>query len=203
MAKVTQNALLVNQEKLKQLEDNINRSADKDARILDSNTISSRIGPSGTLFVNNSLTRAINPLLESTYLSQITNLESHNTKVDYLRAFQSIIGTAENTQDSAIVKSIDGLFAQAKLLEANDSSSMRQAFIDKAEDLASKVSNLSEQATKLQLAGDNQMKEDVSNVNNTLKSLFELNQQMRISSAPIKLHDMRDNFIKKLRNSWI
>jgi hypothetical protein len=42
------------------------------------------------------------------------------------------------------------------------------------------------------------MRESVSNVNSTIKSLFDLNHKIRNASTPIKLHDLRDNLVNDL-----
>jgi hypothetical protein len=122
--------------------DNLNRLGIPSARKLEATTKIDYSGSEGLLKTSLSLTRATDPLLENAQRKQITNLEEANTLTSYLRSMQSSLLGSDNSQESILVKSIDEFFAQAKILEANSSTAMRQAFIGKAEILAQRLTNI-------------------------------------------------------------
>jgi flagellar hook-associated protein FlgK len=198
MGSVTANTLSVARQMLEQDSDNLNRLNVVGARELKATMKSSFVGSNGTLQSSLSLARGTDPLLENAQRKQITELEGTNAITSYLREFQSVISGGQNSQESILVESVNEFFSQAKILESNSGSAMRQAFIGKGEVLARRVSEASSKGVTLQLEVDNQMKESVGGVNSTLKALFDFNQQIRISQVPIKLHDSRDNLVNEL-----
>lgn len=178
--------------------DNLSRLGDPTARKLDASTTVGRIGSGGMLRTSLSLTRATDPLLEAAQRKQITRLEANNVITTYLRSMQSVVAGSDNPQKSVLVDSVNEFFAQAKILESNSSSAMKQAFVDRGETLAQRITDATAKGASLQLEADNQMQSSVAGVNSTVKALFDFNQQLRISTSPIKLHDQRDNLVNDL-----
>ena len=178
--------------------DNLNRLGDPTARKVSATTNVDRIGNSGILRTSLSLTRATDPLLEASLKKQISRLEGNNTITSYLRAMQSITAGGSDSQESVLVTSVNEFFAQAKILESTGGIAMKQAFVDKAETLAQRVTDITSKGVSLQLEADNQMQESIVGVNSTVKALFDLNHKMRITQNPIKLHDLRDNLINDI-----
>lgn len=178
--------------------DNLNRLGDPTARKLSATTTVDRIGSSGILRTSLSLTRATDPLLEKAMQGQISRLEGHNLTTSYLRAMQSVIAGSNNSQESVLVTSVNEFFAQAKLMESNNSIAMKQTFVDKAETLAQRVTDITSKGISLQLEADNQMRESIASINSLTKALFDLNHKLRTTTNPIKLHDLRDNFVNDI-----
>lgn len=178
--------------------DNLNRLGDPSARKLSATTTVDRVGSSGILRTSLSLTRATDPLLESALRQQVSRLEGHNTITSYLRSMQSVIGGSNNSQESVLVTSVNEFFARAKILESNNGIAMKQAFVDKAETLAQRVTDITSKGVSLQLEADNQMRESVASVNSTIKALFDLNHKLRTTTNPIKLHDLRDSLVNDI-----
>ena len=178
--------------------DNLNRLGDPTARKVSATTNVDRIGNSGILRTSLSLTRATDPLLEASLKKQISRLEGNNTITSYLRAMQSITAGGSDSQESVLVTSVNEFFAQAKILESTGGIAMKQAFVDKAETLAQRITDITSKGISLQLEADNQMQESIVGVNSTVKALFDLNHKMRITQNPIKLHDLRDNLINDI-----
>ena len=178
--------------------DNLNRLGDPTARKLSASTTVDRLGSSGILRTSLSLTRGTDPLLEKAMRVQVSRLEANNTTTSYLRSMQSVIGGSSNSQESVLVTSVNEFFAQAKILESNSSIAMKQSFIDKAETLAKRVTDITSKGVSLQLEADNQMRESIASVNSKTRALFELNQKLRITTNPIKLHDLRDNLVNDI-----
>ena len=181
--------------------DNLNRLRDPTARKVSATTNVDRVGNSGLLRTSLSLTRATDPLLESSLRKQVSRLEGNNTITSYLRAMQSVTAGGNDSQESVLVTSVNEFFAQAKLLESTGGIAMKQAFVDKAETLAQRVTDITSKVISLQLEADNQMQESVVGVNSTVKALFDLNHKLRTAQNPIKLHDLRDNLINDITKS--
>ncbi|MDP4708881.1 MAG: hypothetical protein NWS20_02615 [Rickettsiaceae bacterium] len=178
--------------------ENLQRLDDPSARKLDASMSADRIGPSGILRTSVSLSRNVNPLQEKAYIEQITVLEGKNTKTAFLTEVQSIIGGGDNPQKSRLVTVIDDFFQSAKLIESNNSPSMRQTFVDKAENISDTLTGASDKITELRLEADKTLRNEASNANNTIRSLFKLNNEMLRSTSSIKLHDQRDVLIRDL-----
>ena len=178
--------------------DNLNRLGDSTARKVSATTTVDRIGNSGILRTSLALTRATDPLLEASLRKQVSRLENNNTITSYLQAMQSITAGSNNSQESVLVTSVNEFFAQAKILESTGSIAMKQAFVDKAEILAQRITDITSKGVSLQLEADNQMQESIAGVNSTIKALFDLNNKLRIAQSPIKLHDMRDNLVNDI-----
>lgn len=178
--------------------DNLNRLGDPTARKVSATTNVDRVGNSGLLRTSLSLTRATDPLLESSLRKQVSRLEGNNTITSYLRAMQSVTAGGNDSQESVLVTSVNEFFAQAKLLESTGGIAMKQALVDKAETLAQRVSDITSKGISLQLEADNQMQESIVGVNSTVKALFDLNHKLRFAQNPIKLHDLRDNLINDI-----
>jgi len=178
--------------------ENLQRLDDPSARRLDASMSADRIGPSGILRTSVSLSRNVNPLQEKAYIEQITVLEGKNTKTAFLTEVQSIIGGGDNPQKSRLVTVVDDFFQSAKLLESNSSPSMRQTFVDKAENISDTLTGASDKITELRLEADKTLRNEASNANNTIRSLFKLNNEMLRSTSSIKLHDQRDVLIRDL-----
>jgi flagellar hook-associated protein FlgK len=147
--------------------------------------------------------RNVNPLREKAYIQQITKLENANAYTEFLNELQPVlISEEENQQVSRLVNTIDHFFAQAKNLESTGSShAMRQAFIDKAQEVSRAVTSASDKVLDLRLEADKRLKQSTIQTNNTLKALLSLNKQMLSSSSPIRLHDQRDGLIRDLAQS--
>ena len=178
--------------------DNLNRLGDPTARKLSASTTVGRLGGSGILRTSLSLTRGTDPLLEGALRKQVSRLEGHNTTTSFLRAMQSVIAGSNNSQESVLVTSVNEFFAQAKILESNGGIAMKQSFVDKGQTLAQRITDITSKGVSLQLEADNQMRESVAGVNSTIKSLFDLNHKLRITTHPIKLHDLRDNLVNDI-----
>jgi flagellar hook-associated protein FlgK len=182
--------------------ENLQRLNDPDARKLDASMSANRIGSSGSLRTHVKLSRNINPLQEKAYIEQVTVLEGKNTKTNFLSEVQSIIGGGDGPQKSRLVTTIDEFFQSAKNLESNVTNSMRQAFVDKAENVSATLTGASDKITDLRLDTDNSLKNGTISANNTIKSLFQLNNEMLRSSVPIKLHDQRDALVRDLAKNF-
>lgn len=178
--------------------DNLNRLGDPTARKLSASTTVDRLGSSGILRTSLSLTRGTDPLLEKAMRVQVSRLEANNTTTSYLRAMQSVIAGSNNSQESVLVTSVNEFFAQAKILESSSGIAMKQAFIDKAGTLAQRVTDITSKGVSLQLEADNQMRESIASINSKTKALFDLNHKLRITTNPIKLHDLRDSLVNDI-----
>jgi flagellar hook-associated protein FlgK len=178
--------------------DNLQRLDDANARRLDASMSADRIGSAGLLRTSVSLSRNVNPLQEKAYIEQITVLEGKNTKTEFLSEVQSIVGGGDNPQKSRLVTVVDDFFQSAKLLESNSTPSMRQTFVDKAENVSDTLTRASDTITELRLEADKNLRNETINANNTIRSLFKLNNELLRSAVPIKLHDQRDVLIRDL-----
>jgi flagellar hook-associated protein FlgK len=197
MEKVTANTLSVAREVLeKGAGRNLNHLGVDGARKLTTSTKSSVIG--GTYRIECVESRGTDFLLEKAQRKQITELEGTNSVTSYLREFQAVISGGKNSQESVLVKSVSDFFSHAGILKSNSSPAMRQAFVGRGEDLARRVTDATSKGVELQLAADNQMKKSIEVVNPTIKALFDLNQQIRTSIAPVRLHDTRDKLANEL-----
>jgi flagellar hook-associated protein FlgK len=115
-----------------------------------------------------------------------------------LSDLQTVIGGQDDTATSRLVKTIDSFFSQAKVLEASSGYAMRQAVISKAEEVSAAITAASEKVTDLRFEADKRLVESANSANNTMKALFDLNQQILSSSSPIRLYDKRDELVREL-----
>ncbi len=178
--------------------ENLQRLGDPKARRIDASLVSSRIGSHGLLRTSVELMRPSNPMQEKLYVQQVTALEYRNVHTEFLEALQLVTTSANSSQKSRIVTSIDEFFLQAKNLESDIGPAMRQAFIDKGESVARTLTDASAKINNLRLEADSRLQQDVGSVNSTIKSLVSVNKSILSSLAPIKLMDQRDTLIKKL-----
>jgi|GEM_PF-1345283 len=178
--------------------ENLQRLGDPRARRIDASLTSSRIGSQGLLRTNVELVRPSNPLQEKVYVNQVTALEYRNVHTEFLEALQFVTTSANSSQESRLVRSVDDFFQQAKNLESTNSPAMRQAFIDKGESVARTLTDASAKINNLRLEADSRLQQDVSSVNNTIKSIVAVNRSILSSQVPVKLMDQRDSLIKDL-----
>ncbi|GAB4162686.1 MAG: hypothetical protein Tsb006_1100 [Rickettsiaceae bacterium] len=180
---------------------NLERLGDPSARRIDTSLKVDQLGD-GSYRTSMVETRVSNPLQEKAYIEQVTKLENANTYTEFLGDLQSVIGGEKDAQVSRLVKTIDSFFAQAKILESSNGQAMRQAFIDKAEDVSLAITSAAEKIVDLRFEADKRLKQSAISVNSTLKAIFNLNQQMLISSNPLRLFDQRDSLIRDLAQNF-
>ena len=181
---------------------NLELVGDPNARRITTSLTVDQIGGSKTHRTSLSESRSVNILQERAYVEQVTRLGNNNTYTEFLSDLQSVIGGEKDPQVSRLVKTIDSFFAQAKILEASSGHSMRQAFINKAEEVSAAITGASKKVTDLRFDADKRLKQSAHSANGTIKALFNLNQQMLISSSPIRLHDKRDQLVRELAHNF-
>ena len=177
--------------------ENLQRLDDPNARRLDATMKSSPVGLTA-IRTEVVFSRNINLLQEKAYIGQITVLESKNIYTEFLSAVQSVIGGGDNQQQSQLVTVVDEFFQSAKSLDSNSGPSMRKTFINKAEKVSTTLSGASDKVTDLRLEADKRLGSETVNINNTIRSLFTLNNEMLRSALPVRLHDQRDTFVRDL-----
>tara|TARA_B110000503_G_scaffold142295_1_gene238616 strand:- start:883 stop:3699 length:2817 start_codon:yes stop_codon:yes gene_type:complete len=178
--------------------DNLQRLDDPNARKLNSSMSANRIGSNGSLRTHVQLSRNVNPLQEKAYIEQVTVKAGQNIKAEFLSAVQSVIGGGDKTCSSRLVSDIDVFFKGVEQLKSNNTNSMRQVFVDGAKNISATLTGASDKITDLRLDADKRLKNETINLNNTIKSLFKLNNEMLRSSSPIKLHDQRDALVRDM-----
>ncbi len=177
---------------------NLESMGDPNARRISTSLQIDQIGGSKAHRTSLVESRSVNPLQEKAYIEQVTRLENNNIYTEFLSSLQSVIGGEKDPSVSRLVKTIDSFFTQAKILESSSGHSMRQAFINKAQEVSSAITDASEKVTDLRLEADKRLKQSAHSASGTIKAIFNLNQQMLISSSPIRLHDKRDQLVREL-----
>ena len=177
---------------------NIQRSADKSAKRLDSSMQVDYIGGSGALRTSSILTRPSNPLQEKVYIDQVSRLAHKNAYTEILTSVQSLIAGSENSQVSRLVSSVDKLFNKAKEIVSKNDLAMRRAFIDSAERISRELTRASSGINELRLEADNRLSDGAKNANTAIKALFALNREILVGRTPITLHDKRDSLIRQI-----
>ena len=187
---------------------NLGSAGDPNARRIDTSLTVDQIGGSKAYRTSLSESRSVNILQERAHVEQVTKLGSNDTYTEFLSDLQSVIGGQKDSSGNAnnnvskLVKVIDVFFTQAKILESNSGHSMRQAFVDKAEEVSAAITVASKKSTDLRLDADRNLKQSAHSASGTIKAIFNLNQQMLISSSPIRLHDKRDQLVRELAHNF-
>lgn len=181
---------------------NLELVGDHNARRITTSLTVDQIGGSKAHRTSLSESRSVSILQERAYVEQVTKLGNNNTYTEFLSDLQSVIGGEKDPQVSRLVKTIDSFFAQAKILESSSGHSMRQAFINKAEEVSAAITGASKKVTDLRFDADKRLKQSAHSASGIIKALFNLNQQMLISSSPIRLHDKRDQLVRELAHNF-
>ncbi|WP_322777003.1 FlgK family flagellar hook-associated protein, partial [Candidatus Megaera venefica] len=181
---------------------NLELVGDPNARRITTSLTVDQIGGSKAHRTSLSESRSVSILQERAYVEQVTKLGNNNTYTEFLSDLQSVIGGEKDPQVSRLVKTIDSFFAQAKILESSSGHSMRQAFINKAEEVSAAITGASKKVTDLRFDADKRLKQSAHSASGIIKALFNLNQQMLISSSPIRLHDKRDQLVRELAHNF-
>jgi len=202
MAKSIEQTLSLVREQIDVGARNLGSAGNPNARRIDTSLTVDQIGGSKAYRTSLSESRSVNLLQERAYIEQVTKLGNKNTYTEFLSDLQSVIGGEKDPQVSRLVKTIDGFFAQAKILESNSGPSMRQAFVNKAEEVGAAITGASKKVTDLRLDADKRLKQSAHSASGTIKAIFNLNQQMLISSSPIRLHDKRDQLVRELAHNF-
>ncbi len=202
MAKSVEQTLSLVREQIDVGARNLELVGDPNARRINTSLTVDQIGGSKAHRTSLSESRSVNILQERAYVEQVTKLGSSNTYTEFLSDLQSVIGGENDPQVSRLVKTIDGFFAQAKILESSSGNSMRQAFVNKAEEVSTAITGASKKVTDLRLDADSRLKQSAHSASGTIKAIFNLNQQMLISSSPIRLHDKRDQLVRELAHNF-
>lgn len=181
---------------------NLELVGDPNARRITTSLTVDQIGGSKAHRTSLSESRSVSILQERAYVEQVTKLGNNNTYTEFLSDLQSVIGGEKDPQVSRLVKTIDSFFAQAKILESSSGHSMRQAFVNKAEEVSAAITGASKKVTDLRFDADKRLKQSAHSASGIIKALFNLNQQMLISSSPIRLHDKRDQLVRELAHNF-
>jgi len=202
MAKSIAQTLGVVREQLDVGARNLELVGDPNARRISTSLNVDQIGGSKAYRVSLSESRSVNLLQEKAYIEQVTRLGDRNTRTEFLGDLQSVIGGEKDPKASRLVKTIDVFFAQAKTLEVTSGHAMRQAFVNKAQDVSAAITGASKKVTDLRFEADKRLKQSAHSASGTIKTIFNLNQQMLISSSPMRLHDKRDQLIRELAHNF-
>jgi len=202
MAKSVEQTLSLVREQIDVGARNLELVGDPNARRISTSLTVDQLGGSKAHRTSLSESRSVNILQERAYVEQVTKLGNNNTYTEFLSDLQSVIGGEKDPQVSRLVNTIDSFFAQAKILESSNGHSMRQAFINKAEEVSAAITGASKKVTDLRFDADKRLKQSAHSATGTIKALFNLNQQMLISSSPIRLHDKRDQLVRELAHNF-
>ena len=203
MGSTTQQVLTsVLKDQIGAVEYNLARAGDPNARKIDSQINISNVGGGKAIRVSVYDNRNVDKFQETVLLGNLTKLEELNPYTEFLGELQTVVDGEDNHQVSRVVNSISDFFAQAKLIEANSGTSMLQAFIDKAEAVCETISSASQKVIDLRLEADRRISTNINNMNQNLKSLFDLNFEIQRSSSPTRLLDRRDTIVRELAKNF-
>ncbi|RUP42027.1 MAG: hypothetical protein EKK63_03020 [Acinetobacter sp.] len=203
MASQIQQALTsVLKDQIGTVEYNLSRAGDPNARKVTSSLNVDPIGGGTVLRIYAEEKRNTDRFQETILNENITKLENKNCYTEFLSELQTILTSEDNPQVSRLVNSINEFFAQAKTIEANSKRPMLQAFVDKAEAVCNTISSASQKVINLRMEADRRIDNNVKNINNQLKTLFHLNQELQRSTSPIRLLDKRDEIIRDLAHNF-
>ncbi|PCJ26273.1 MAG: hypothetical protein COA94_05290 [Rickettsiales bacterium] len=181
---------------------NLQRLQDPNARVVRASLGTDNIGSKGLLRTTFRMDRPTNPLRERVYMSQVTELENRNTYTEFMDVMQTVIGGGGSSQSSRLVSVIDDFFKQAKILESNSGAAMRAAFVGKAENVATVLTQATDSITELRLEADTRLRDSVTSLNSTINALYALNQNILSAQTPLKLYDKRDELTRELAKAF-
>lgn len=173
---------------------NLERVTDPNARKVIPVMRTDQLGGGVTSKITAVETRNVNSFNEQQYVNQITRLANADIYTEFLSDLESVTG---DRQVSKFVDSINNFFAQTKILESDTSSAMKSSVVSKARELATVFTNSMQKVDNLIEEADSSLKNDINSLNNTLRAIYDLNQAIQSSGAPIRLFDQRDELIRE------
>jgi flagellar hook-associated protein 1 FlgK len=184
--------------------DNISKAKTPGARAIDPTMNQSYIGTS--LRTSLGQTRRDDPLVTKIQVAQLTKSSELETVSNFLRVVQSEIGSGKDPQKSNLVTSVTDFLSQSTILPGNGGISMKQAFIDRGQDLAININKVTNRINDLRYNADRDLGAAIDHVNSAIRNLFEINQAITKSGVggakAFELFDTRDDLVRTIAETF-
>ncbi len=170
-------------------------------RLEESMSLNYAPGQIGTGVTAAEVQRSFDKFIESTYNDKASLRERWGTLYEELRALDSLF--SEANQDG-VNKALSQFFAAWNDLAATpDSYPAREALLAQTQTIVSLLNSADAQMQALQQQADNYIQQDVTRVNEIVKSIAEINRQINEQDVPgvnnaNELYDRRDLLVREL-----
>lgn len=184
--------------------DNISKAKVPGARAIDPTINQSYFGTASRTSLGQ--TRRDDPLVTKIQLAQLTKSSEFETISDFLKVVQSEIGGGKDPQKSSLVTSVSDFLSQSTILPSNGDISMKQAFIDKGQDLAININKVTGRITDLGYSADRDLGAVIDVANIAIRNLFDTNQVIAKGgvggSKAFELFDARDDLVRTIAEAF-
>lgn len=145
--------------------------------------------------------RHFNKYIEASFLDKNSSYERWDTQYSELQSVESLFNEANGQGiNSALTKFFSNW---QELAKRPDDKAVREALLAQSDTLAKLIRETDGGMLRLQQEIDQQIKQDVDEVNNILRTIADLNRQINVHDDPGKnnansLFDQRDKLVRKL-----